>query len=122
MKAKPELPDGQQPQWSAMTDMLANKIFRDRQAKGHWSLGVKGRPMVELACRAHAKLSKLFMAGGRYSETVDDDLPMYPAWQVALADVVIAVLEIAGAWNVPVGEIVLARFAWMTRQKKNEPY
>lgn len=111
MKAKTELPNGEQPLWSRMTEELCNKIFKGNQAKGFWDMGIKNRNMGEMIALMHSELSEC-LENFRKGAKPDDHLPQYPGWQVELADTIIRIFDLCGAWNVPIGEIIIQKLVY----------
>lgn len=89
---------------------------------GWWTDLTTGEPLDrnfgELIALCHSELSEA-MEGHRKSK-MDDHLPQYPMWWVEMADTFIRMMDMCGAGNVPIGEVVQAKLAYNAQRKDHK--
>jgi hypothetical protein len=76
------------------------------------------RNFGELIALCHSELSEA-MEGHRKSK-MDDHLPQYPMWWVEMADTFIRMMDMCGAGNVPIGEVVQAKLAYNAQREDHK--
>jgi len=70
-------------------------------------------------CLVHSELSEA-MEGDR-KNLYDDKLPQYKMRDVELADAAIRIFDMAGAFGIPLGEILVAKLKFNTKRKDHTP-
>ncbi len=100
---------------------LAREAHANSRAKGFWSIAdeIKQHPRAA-ELEIMWKLSRIALMHSEASEALegirkglkDDHLPDRDMEVAELADVLIRILDYAGAYNLPLGEVVLEKMAY----------
>lgn len=89
---------------------LAQSIFKSNQAAGWWTDNPEERNKPELLCLIHSEISEA-MEGLR-KDLNDDHLPERKMVEVELADAVIRILDMAGAFGYDIEGALYDKFAY----------
>jgi hypothetical protein len=98
------------PIWSKLTDELAKTIYDNAVKKSLWR-DVELRHIhrfMPLVFRSLMRAMFAYRSTNRYCAP-HDELKMYPAWHVYLADAIILLFEFSAASKIPIGEIILRK-------------
>jgi hypothetical protein len=115
------------PAWISDVDYETLNFFayaiHDGNLKAGWWTDLetgnpKDRNFGELIALCHSELSEA-MEGHRKSK-MDDHLPQYPMWWVEMADTFIRMMDMCGAGNVPIGEVVQAKLAYNAQREDHK--
>lgn len=105
------------PTLTEAADIISNylkvhDITDDAEVANMTELFYKGlmRNKGEQIALMHSELSEAleFLRKGGMS-AMDDKLPQYPGVSVEMADCVIRIMDFCAQWNIPLGEIILAK-------------
>ena len=110
---------------------LAEKIHYNISENGFWelrhligrSLRNEDKAIVEDALKSqklaliHSEVSEVLEAL-RIGNPPDEKLPQYSAEAVELADVLIRLLDYAGAYNIPIGDILIEKTKFNTQRER----
>ena len=101
---------------------LCREIYLENVEKEFWEHGPSENLDFLAATKLaliHAEVSEALEAL-RKGDEYDKHLPMYPAYSVELADIVIRVFDLAGWEGIPLGEVIQAKLAFnKTREPKH---
>lgn len=103
-----------------MINELCREVYLDNVEKGFWEHGPSDNLDFLAATKLaliHAEVSEALEALRKDGEQ-DKHLPMYPAYSVELADIVIRVFDLAGWEGIPLGDVINAKLAF---NKDREP-
>lgn len=87
-----------------LINTAAAKIFEQNKSVGWWDGGVENRNMGEIIALIHSEISEA-LEGVRKNK-MDDHLPHRKNFDVELADAMIRILDVCGAKQIPIGDII----------------
>lgn len=95
--------------YAALTlDKLASLVYNDNRNRGFWPVDPADRNFGEAISLMHSELSEALEAHRKKKGENDDKIP-YDALTVELADCMIRILDWAGAFNLPLGDALMAK-------------
>lgn len=89
---------------------MARQIFKQNESVGWWSEGVENRNVGEILALVHSEVSEALEAVRK--DKKDDHLPHRSGLEVELADTVIRILDLAGAYKLDLGGAVAEKFEY----------
>lgn len=93
-----------------MLNDLAKEIFEQNKAVGWWDEGVENRNKAELIALIHSEVSEALEALRKGLK--DDHLPHRLGVEVELADAVIRILDMSGAFGYDIEGAIMEKLAY----------
>lgn len=102
-------------------DILQEQCFNASYRAGRWDNNVQGNPMCfsQKLCLIHSEISE--SVEGDRKNLMDDKLPHRPMREVELADAVIRIFDLAGAYNMDLGGAIAEKMRYNETRADHKP-